>query len=281
MATLQQSCPRPRARSRAALVACLAACLAACLVLALATVGAPAEAAGRKGAGSKSVLKKNKLYKVAPMAAAGCPGASAIPLDTTADLQAYYASVLACLDAAWAPTLKPLKKAGVRFKAPKLAVYSGRVKTPCRPAALISFYCPVNKKIYMYADEITRPWNSGTDPVLRANVKLAATHTLAHEYGHHVQQLTGIFPAISRRYRGAVERRSELQASCLADVFLSAQRAAYPISAESAAHPEFWRYIVVANHGSQVSQQRWTESGYATAQPGACNTFRAPAALVG
>jgi uncharacterized protein len=227
------------------------------------------------------VLKRNKLYKIPAMTTAGCAPASTIPLDSSANLLAYYRSVLPCLNAAWKGDWKKLRKAGYRFKAPKLKIHDGTVRTRCGTPGALSFYCPANHTIYMYDAEIVRPWLSyGSDEYAHGSIKLAATHTLAHEYGHHVQTLVGMFDAIGARYRGNLERRAELQASCLGNVFLSSQRDAYPILADYAQHPEYWRYIEVANHGSIASQAYWTDRGYATATPGACNTFKAPAGQV-
>ncbi|QIG45403.1 hypothetical protein G5V58_24000 [Nocardioides anomalus] len=240
------------------------------------TTGAPAERRTRA-----DVLKRNKLYRLPAMTSAGCAAASTVPLDTSADLLAYYRSVLPCLDAAWKGDWKKLRKAGYRFQAPKLKVHDGSVRTKCGTPGALSFYCPANHTIYMYDAEIVGPWNSyAGDDYAHGSIRLAATHTLAHEYGHHVQTLVGMFDAIGARYRGNLERRAELQASCLGNVFLSSQRDAYPILADYAQHPEYWRYIEVANHGSVPSQAYWTDQGYATATPGACNTFMAPAAQV-
>jgi predicted metalloprotease len=127
----------------------------------------------------------------------------------------------------------------------------------------------------MYAPEITGPWAEFPNPYSAGLIRLSATHTLAHEYGHHVQQLSGIFAAIARRYSGSREERAELQASCLGNVFLSSQRAAYPILEDYGQRPESWRYIQVPNHGSVANQQVWTDRGYLGARPGDCNTFKA------
>jgi hypothetical protein len=63
-------------------------------------------------------------------------------------------------------------------------------------------------------------------------------------------------------------------------VFLSSQRDAYPLLYDFAARPDLWRIIEVANHGSATNQTYWTDQGYASAAPGACNTFKAPGSQV-
>ncbi len=225
-------------------------------------------------------LKRNRLYKLKAMKAVGCAPASQVPLDSSANLQAYYSSVLPCLDQAWKRSWKKLRKAGVKFRAPKVVVHNGSTSSPCGTPGLLSFYCGENKTIYMYDAEIVNPWNAYPTDYSHGLTRLAATHTLAHEYGHHVQQLTGILEAIGQRYQGKLERRAELQASCLGNVWLSAQRDAYPILADYGQRPELWRYITVSNHGSVANQAYWTERGYAAAKAGACNTFKAPGSQV-
>lgn len=227
------------------------------------------------------VLERNRLYRVGAMTSAGCTPASQAPLDSSANLLAYYRSTLTCLDRAWKGSWTKLRKAGVRFKAPKVVVHSGTSSSPCGTPGRLSFYCGRNKTIYMYDAEIVNPWNAYPDDEYSHGLtRLAATHTLAHEYGHHVQQLVGILRAIGPRYRGKIERRAELQASCLGNVWLSAQRDAYPILADYAQRPELWRYISVSNHGSLGNQAYWTDRGYASSQPGDCNTFKAPGGKV-
>lgn len=228
------------------------------------------------------VLKKNPLYRTKAMPAVECAPQSQVPLDNAANLLAYYDSVGVCLKKAWKTVFKTkkLKKAGIRFKAPKIKVQDGTTKTPCGTPGALSFYCPANETIYMYDKEITVPWAQYPQAYGRSLTRLVGTHTLAHEYGHHIQQRVGIFPAIGARYQGKVERRAELQASCLGNVFLSAQQAAYPVPADFVNRPDLWRVIEVSNHGSAENQLLWTNAGYSTAKAGACNTFKAPGSLV-
>lgn len=279
----------------------IAAFAAACLLGSLA-VGVPATATGATATAGRATaaadvatparrvdtlrakpdaLKRNRLYRVGAMTSAGCAPAAQTPLDSSANLLSYYRSTLTCLDRAWKGSWTKLRKAGVRFRAPKVVVHNGTSSSPCGTPGRLSFYCGRNKTIYMYDAEIVNPWNAYPDDEYSHGLtRLAATHTLAHEYGHHVQQLTGILRAIGARYKGRVERRAELQASCLGNVWLSAQRDAYPILADYAQRPELWRYISVSNHGSTGNQAYWTERGYASSRPGECNTFKAPGSKV-
>jgi predicted metalloprotease len=281
--------------------AVVTALTAACLLGSL-TAGGSAVAAGGASAGGAAehtaaatgdtarqtserrskadVLKRNRLYRLRTMRSVGCAPASQVPLDSSANLLSYYQSVLPCMDQAWKSSWKKLRKAGVKFRAPKIAVHSGTTSSPCGTPGALSFYCGSNKTIYMYDAEIVNPWNAYNTDYSHGLTRLAATHTLAHEYGHHLQQLVGILKAIGPRYKGKLERRAELQASCLGNVWLSAQRDAYPILADYAQRPELWRYITVSNHGSIANQAYWTDRAYASAKAGSCNTFKAPGSQV-
>ena len=115
---------------------------------------------------------------------------------------------------------------------------------------------------------------------------------LAHEYGHHVQALTGMAEASYRRglklngVELALEetRRYELQASCFAGVFLGADAAGFR---KYPGWPDEFRAMLGSmrdpdyDHGSTKNQARWTLAGFRAADPVACNTFAAPATAVG
>jgi uncharacterized protein len=271
-----------RARRAALVVTVVASVLLGSLSVATAS-GAAAQAepvtspSARSGlVGAAKVLTRNPLYRMNKMRSVGCAPASQVPLDSSANLLAYYRSVLPCLDEAWKGRWKPLARAGKKFRAPKVAVHDGTTSTRCGNPGALSFYCPTNRTIYMYDGEIVQPWGTYDNDYSRGLIRLGATHTLAHEYGHHVQELAGILEGVGYRYGGKPGRQVELQASCLGNVWLSAQSDAYPILLDYAERGEDWRYIAVSNHGSLDNQKRWTDAGFATARPESCNTFTAP-----
>ena len=222
----------------------------------------------------QKTLKNNKLYDAAPLKSANCAFNSSVALDSLGGVRAYYESVLPCLTKTWSQ----LKTDGIKFRAPKLKVFSGEVSTPCGGGILYSFYCGSNETIYMYADEMFNPWNQyAGDDFSHGITKLAAVHTIAHEFSHHIQYVTGIFEAMGPNWSGTeLERRSELQASCLGNAFLSSQRGAYPIDPVylDAQWEGLWRFITrVPNHGSEGNQNFWTDQGFGSARPGDCNTW--------
>lgn len=225
---------------------------------------------------TQEALQNSWLYQVGPLPSAGCPAASQVELGTVDGLRAFYESVVGCLNTAWGqidPELTPAL----------LVVFSGPAPAEsCGAGVEYSFYCPGDGTIYMYADEINQPWNDyAGDDFSHGITRLAATWVIGHEYGHHLQNVVGIFDAMEPDWPGTeLERRLELQASCLADVFMASQADAYPVSPEYWEWQQNWRGTRLANHGSPENHLIWVDRGYQSKDPGACNTWVAPPAEV-
>ena len=174
-------------------------------------------------AGPKAVVKlgDNPLFDLAGLPATNCKLTrwSTDP----AGSERFLRSAVTCLDAAWAPVLKA---ANLPFATPNLTFPSGTTwNSPCgavnhqRAAA---FYCPQDSTLYMPFEGLDAK-RYGAHP----GVYLAV---LAHEYGHHVQNLTGIesayvqgtYSARSDDDRLELSRRLELEAQCFSGMFLAA-----------------------------------------------------------
>lgn len=174
------------------------------------------------------VFDESWLATTGPLPSAGCAAAGQDDLGSAAGVESYYRSVLDCLHAAWSqadPDMTPAL----------LEVFSGPAPSDsCGAGAEYSFYCQGTGTIYMYADEISTPWNDyAGDEFSHGLTRLAASWVIAHEFGHHVQNVVGIWSAIGDDWPGTeTERRLELQASCFADVFLSSQADAYPVASD-------------------------------------------------
>jgi hypothetical protein len=203
-------------------------------------------------------------------------------------LAAYYTAGVACLDAAWGPLLTT---ANMPFDKPTLDASPTLKDGPCGAAPesdhAVAYYCGRNRTIYMPTSRLRE--NGGGDA--------PATHlaTLSHEYGHHVQALTGILRAADLKITDAGEktpaglemsRRIELQANCFAGMFLASAsgRGSIPATLARQAQEDF-KYAIEEEpednaHGSAANQAQWASTGFKANTTTACNTFAAPAAQV-
>ena len=200
-------------------------------------------------------------------------------------LAAYYAAGVECLDAAWGPLLTATN---LPFEKPSLDASPELKDGPCGAAPesdhAVAYYCGRNRTIYMPTARLRD--NGGGDA--------PATHlaTLSHEYGHHVQALTGMLRAADLKITDAGEktpaglemsRRIELQANCFAGMFLAsaAGRGSLPTSLARQAQDDF-QYAIEEKpennaHGSAKNQAQWATAGFKANSTAACNTFAATA----
>jgi hypothetical protein len=190
-----------------------------------------------------------------------------------------------------------------KYTRPHLRLFSGSVDTGCGPAttAVGPFYCPVDQTAYFdteFFKELVDRFGSSGGP-------FAQEYVVAHEYGHHVQQLQGNLGRAQQGAQGANGNgvRTELQADCYAGIWahyastVKQQSTGVPYlqplsdndirDALSAAasvgddriqkastgriNPESW------THGSSAERQKWFTIGYQTGDPNKCDTFSAGA----
>jgi uncharacterized protein len=238
------------------------------------------------GESDLDVVAKNKLYTVGQMRTTNCKEPRVRPTSAR-NAAAYWAAVKPCLDRGWAPLVT---KAGYRFKAPGMTYWAGTSYTsPCGSGPVaVPFYCSANEMMYMKVDVFVKTYLEYPDAQSKAYSRMWYTRSIAHEYGHHIQYLTGILEAQAKlKYdaksyddRLRMNRRTELQANCFAGVFLAVNKRSYPINGLML---QVWnKWVVTAGdkpnqgtHGSKASQARFMGQSFKTGNPATCNTFSA------
>ncbi|MBT9497736.1 MAG: neutral zinc metallopeptidase [Zoogloea oleivorans] len=203
--------------------------------------------------------------------------------------------VLAETEDTWAQIFKDN---GKQYAAPTLVLFEGRTPTACGTgqSAMGPFYCPGDQKVYIdlaFYQELKSRYKAPGD--------FAQAYVIAHEVGHHVQNLLGISGKVQAARQRAGEReanalsvRLELQADCLAGVWAKNADAARNIleagdveealAAASAIGDDNLQkqaqgYAVPDSftHGSAEQRMRWFKRGMASGQLGVCNTFQSKA----
>ncbi len=186
-----------------------------------------------------------------------------------------------------------------QYEQPKLILFNGGVNSACgfASSAVGPFYCPGDHRVYLdlgFFREMEQRFSAAGD--------FARAYVIAHEVGHHVQNLLGISAKVeAARRRGApmegangLSVRLELQADCFAGVWANKaqQRLQWlePGDIESALNAanaigddrlqKQSRGTVVPDsftHGTSAQRMRWFKLGFDTGSPGKCDTFKAQA----
>ena len=184
---------------------------------------------------------------------------------------------------------------GKTYVEPKLELFSGGVNTACGAAstAVGPFYCPADQKVYLdltFFQELQNRFHAAGD--------FARAYVIAHEVGHHVQKLTGVFDQVdAARRRGArmdgangLSVRQELQADCYAGVWAnrtqqrlqwlqpgdveSALNAASQIGDDTLQQEGQGRVVPDSfTHGTSAQRVKWFKAGLASGDMTQCNTF--------
>ncbi len=200
----------------------------------------------------------------------------------------FYRAAIGCLDEVWLPTLRA---AGLPARPPLLEVPMGPFNTPCgnKPATAAANYC--EGTIYMpprYFSEVEQL--PASQPALYLGV-------LAHEYGHHVQELAGVMDAAwERRYDAGVNsptgldisRRNELLATCFGGMFYasSAGRGSITramldaVARDQARRGDYPETGQPRDHGTPSNNGSWFGQGARLNQTFQCNTWEASDASV-
>jgi hypothetical protein len=214
------------------------------------------------------------------------------PVGAPADQLGEFASVvLADTEATWSALFARM---GRRYEEPRLVLFTDAVESACgiSSSAVGPFYCPPDHRVYLdlsFFADLDRHFGAPGD--------FAAAYVIAHEVGHHVQNLLGISDQVhdarqrvSEGTSNALSVRLELQADCLAGVwghhadresqliepgdFEEGLAAAAAIGddrlqrlGQGYVQPESW------THGSSGERTEWLRRGLASGDPASCDTF--------
>jgi len=220
------------------------------------------------------------------------PQRTSAPGQKDADQQ-FVSRVLRSTEDVWSEQLP--KQLNVQYKKPPLVMFSGSTRSGCGAAqsAMGPFYCPMDTKVYLDTS-----FFGEMKTQLRAGGDFAYAYVIAHEVGHHIENLLGILPKVqemqqrvSRKESNAMSVRVELMADCLAGVWAyhadqkfrlleqgdieEAMNAASQIgddklqkASQGFAVPDSF------THGSSAQRMQWFQTGLKTGQIRACDTFR-------
>lgn len=239
----------------------------------------------------------NPLTLLGQLDGGGYPPASSgsqPPRSAADDETAQFVSViLADTENTWGEIFRD---GGGTYPEPTLVMFSGSVSSACgyASAATGPFYCGADSKLYIdleFYKELASQLNAPGD--------FAQAYVLAHEVGHHIQNVLGILPEFhkARRTMGKAEGnalsvRVELQADCFAGIWAhyaarqrgfveegdieEALNAASRIG-DDTLQRRSQGYIVPEsfNHGTSAQRARWFKKGFQAGQLDACDTFNA------
>lgn len=205
----------------------------------------------------------------------------------------FVSTVLADTEDVWTDVFT---RGGATYQKPRLVLFRGATQTACGQgqAAMGPFYCPGDQKVYIdlgFYETLTRRLGAPGD--------FAQAYVIAHEVGHHVQNLLGI-SARMEQMRGRVGKveynalsvRLELQADCFAGVWAhnaqnarqileqgdveEAMNAAAKIGDDALQRASGGAVVPESfTHGTSAQRQRWFDTGLKTGSVKACDTFSA------
>jgi predicted metalloprotease len=198
----------------------------------------------------------------------------------------FVATVLAETEDAWTQIFMAN---GRRYDPPTLVLFSGATASACGYASSASgpFYCPNDRKVYIdlaFYDQLRNQFRSPGD--------FAQAYVIAHEIGHHVQNLMGVLqPGSLGAGPTSQAVRTELQADCFAGIFAryaagqgvlevgdidEALNAASQIGDDTLLRRTQGRAVPDSfTHGTSEQRSRWFKRGYETGSVPACDTFSA------
>jgi len=220
-------------------------------------------------------------------------GHSSTVIDQKADdkQKRFISTVLADTEKVWGSIFR---EHGARYREPKMVLYRGSTRSGCGHASsqMGPFYCPTDQKVYLdlgFFDELAKRHNASGD--------FAEAYVLAHEIGHHIQNMEGTLSKVQKmkqQARGSkgenqLQVRVELQADCYAGVWAyhankqfnilergDIEEALIAASAigDDTLQKQAQGYVVpdAFTHGSSKQRVEWFKKGITSGDIRSCNT---------
>ncbi|MEA3028573.1 MAG: uncharacterized protein QOF91_3858, partial [Alphaproteobacteria bacterium] len=211
----------------------------------------------------------------------------------------FVARVLGSTEAQWKDIFA---KQNGSYRAPTLILYAGQTQAACggqAQSAMGPFYCPNDREVYLdtaFFNDLERRFRGCSGKACQ----FAQAYVIAHEVGHHVQNLLGILPKVQQAQRTSGNRAEsnhmqvmvELQADCFAGVWANHAESQYKFldpgdidaalqTASAIGDDTLQRRsqgTVIPDsftHGSSEQRKRWFSTGFKEGTVKACNTFAA------
>jgi len=219
------------------------------------------------------------------------------------DIGRFVSTVLGNIEVEWTDIFR---QDGKTYRKPVLVLYQGQTGAACggtAQSAMGPFYCPNDQKVYLdtsFFREIETRFRGCEGKAC----EFSQAYVIAHEVGHHVQNLLGILTKVQQQQQGMdraganrLQVRVELQADCLSGVWANhennrlqkagkpplveagdieaALRTASAIGDDTLQRKATGRVVPDSfTHGSSEQRQRWFTTGYREGTVAACNTFK-------
>jgi uncharacterized protein len=209
----------------------------------------------------------------------------------------FVSAVLGSAEVQWSDIFA---QSGKAYKPPTLVMFSGATRSSCgfAQSAMGPFYCPLDQKVYLdtsFFQDLERRFRA-CDAGSKT-CQFSQAYVIAHEVGHHVQNLLGLLPKVQEAQRGmgkadanSLQVRVELQADCLAGVwanraqekwqFIEAGDVEAAMQTASAIGDDRLQrqsqgYVVpdAFTHGSSAQRTRWFMAGLKSGKIASCDTF--------
>jgi uncharacterized protein len=229
---------------------------------------------------------------------ATAPRPTGTPQDATGN---FVSRILGSTEVEWSDIFM---QSGRTYRRPTLVLFTGRTATGSNACGLAQsamgpFYCPADQKVYLdteFFDEIENRFGGCSGKACQ----FSQAYVIAHEVGHHVQNLLGILPKVEQQQQATGSRaganqlqvKVELQADCLAGVWANrsqqkwnlldpgdidaALRTAAAIG-DDTLQKKAQGYVVPDSftHGTSAQRQRWFTNGFKGGTVASCDTFSA------